>query len=483
MLREVQRRLGRGLKVAWGYWLGERTYWEAEKEETNGMPRSRSILFLVGDTGAGHRRAADAVRRAIEQLVAAGRALTTGQVTLARGAVAAPARLEEYPALGDYELDCIDAFRVAGRFPLRSLGPLYRFSIRYTPWMYGRLFHLTSHAPTFRLVEGVVYRLMSPGLAALIRRASPDLIVCLHPLLNHVVIQVLSDLDLRLPVLTVMTDLVTPHMSWIAPEIDGCIVPTEDARSICRQHGMPDSKIEVLGMPIDLEFGRTKDRGALCRKLGFNPDMPIILLTGGGEGVGPLLQLTSAVWRSDLPLQVILVTGRHRRLRQQLERERQQLPPWQQAACRILGFVPNMHELMGVADLVVTKAGPGTISEAIASRLPILLYGYVPGQEEGNVGYVCDQGIGRLADTPDRVISLLEECFFQPGSQLLQQMRSNMERLQNPSAALSIARAILGALPPDDDEEDALAGAPTIRDFSSRSSSRMNSLSRVREDR
>jgi 1,2-diacylglycerol 3-beta-galactosyltransferase len=298
------------------------------------------------------------------------------------------------------------------------------------------------------VVEGVLYRLMSPGLAALIRRASPDLIVSLHPLLNHVVVQVLSDLDLRVPVLTLMTDLVTPHISWIAPKIDGCIVPTEAARSICRQHGMPDSKIEVLGMPIDPEFGRTRDREAQCRKLGFNPDMPIVLMAGGGEGVGPLRQLASAVWRSGLPLQVILVTGRNRRLHQLLSRERQRLPPWQQAACRILGFVPNMHELMGVADLVVTKAGPGTISEAIASRLPILLYGYVPGQEEGNVGYVCDQGTGRLAETPDRVVSLLEECFFQPGSQLLQQMRFNMERLHNPSAALSIARAILGALPP-----------------------------------
>jgi 1,2-diacylglycerol 3-beta-galactosyltransferase len=155
---------------------------------------------------------------------------------------------------------------------------------------------------------------------------------------------------------------------------------------------------------------------------------------------------------------VILVTGRNRRLHRRLERERLQLPPSQKEACRILGFVQNMHELMGIADLVVTKAGPGTISEAIASRLPILLYGCVSGQEEGNVGYVCDQGIGRMADTPDRVISMLEECFFQPGSDVLEQMRSNMERLQNPSAALRIARTILCALPPDDEGEDGRIG-------------------------
>jgi 1,2-diacylglycerol 3-beta-galactosyltransferase len=447
------------------------------------MPRTRSILFLVGDTGAGHRRAADAVCRAIRQLVAAhpptggswraavpGLSYSTDQTALAASAVAVIERIAEYPEPADYELDCVDAFRVSGRFPLRSLGPLYQLSTRYTPWMYGRLFHLTSHARTFRVVEGLLYRLMSRGLAELIRRSSPDLIVSLHPLLNHTLVQVLSDLDLGIPVLTVMTDLVTPHISWISPGIDGCIVPTEAAGSVCRRHGMPDAKIEVLGMPIDLEFGPTKDRASLRRKLGFKPDMPIILLAGGGEGVGPLQQLVSAVWRSGLPLQVILVTGRNRRLHRRLERERLRLPPSQQEACRILGFVQNMHELMRIADLVVTKAGPGTISEAIASRLPILLYGYVPGQEEGNLGYVCDHGIGRLAETPQQIISLLKECFFQPGSDVLEQMRSNMERLQNPSAALRIARAILCALPPDDDGGDAFSVPSRTRDFSSHAS-------------
>jgi 1,2-diacylglycerol 3-beta-galactosyltransferase len=294
---------------------------------------------------------------------------------------------------------------------------------------------------------------MSRELAALIGRSSPDLIVSLHPLLNHVVVQVLLDLDLRIPVVTVMTDLVTPHISWIAPGIDTCIVPTEEARSVCRRYGMPDAKIEVLGMPVHLEFGRPQDRDALCRKLGFKPEIPIILLAGGGDGVGPLQHLASAVWRSGLPLQLIIVTGRNRRLCLRLEQDRQELPREQREACRILGYVGNMHELMGVADLVVTKAGPGTISEAIASRLPILVYGYVPGQEEGNMGYVCDQGIGQLAETPLEVISLLEECFFRPRSYLLQQMRSNMERLQNPSATLSIAGAILGALPGDGDQD------------------------------
>jgi 1,2-diacylglycerol 3-beta-galactosyltransferase len=428
------------------------------------MRRTRSILFLVGDTGAGHRRAADAVCRAIEQLVATnsptgvrrrepatGLSYATDQTVLAGGAVAAPPRVDEYGEPAVYELDCIDAFRAAGRFPLWGLGPLYRFSIQHAPGMYGRLFHLTCHPPTFRVVAGLLYRLMRRELAALLRRSSPDLIVSLHPLLNHVVVQVVSDLDLRIPVVTVMTDLVTPHISWVAPGTSGCIVPTEDARSVCRRYGMPDAKIEVLGMPIDLDFGRPKDREALCRKLDFNPDMPIILLTGGGEGVGPLRQLASAVWRSGLPLQLIVVTGRNRRLQRLLSRERQQLPPSQrEAACRVLGFVPNMPELMGIADLVVTKAGPGTISEAIASRLPIVLYGYIPGQEEGNVGFVCDHGIGRWAETPERVVSLLEACFFQPESRLLEQMRSSMDRLQNPSAALNVARAILEVLKAED---------------------------------
>jgi 1,2-diacylglycerol 3-beta-galactosyltransferase len=112
---------------------------------------------------------------------------------------------------------------------------------------------------------------------------------------------------------------------------------------------------------------------------------------------------------------------------------------------RILGFARNMPQLMAAADVLVTKAGPSTICEAIACTLPIVLLGCVPGQEEGNVGYVRDHGIGLVAETPASLLRAVEEC-LRPESALPERMRANMVELQNPLAAQSIAAYILGIL-------------------------------------
>ncbi len=385
------------------------------------MPCSHTILFLGADTGAGHRRAAEAICQALELL-----------------------QHESGHAPGQYRLAYVDTFSACARFPLRHMSRWYSWSIRYTPWLYGKVFQLTNHTVIFRTVAQVLYPLLGYRLAELLDQLRPDAVVCVHPLVNHVALRARARVRLPVPVVTLMTDLVTPHAGWIAPRVDSCIVPTETAREVCRRGGVPESKIHVLGMPVDLEFTAPGDKAALRRKLGLRPELPMVLLVGGGEGAGKLAEFADAIWRANIPLQLIVVTGRNQRLRRRLQRRAEHLPAGRRQKCRILGFVHNMHELMGAADILVTKAGPSTISEAIACRLPLVLTGYLPGQEEGNVAYVCEQGIGLLAETPPQLVATLAEC-LRPGSPLLECMRANMVVLQNPLAARSIARFLLGA--------------------------------------
>jgi 1,2-diacylglycerol 3-beta-galactosyltransferase len=117
-----------------------------------------------------------------------------------------------------------------------------------------------------------------------------------------------------------------------------------------------------------------------------------------------------------------------------------------------------MDELMQAADVVVTKAGPSTICEAIASELPIILSGCVPGQEEGNVRYVCDARMGLLAETPEQVVALVQGCFA-PDSPLLEQMRTTMAGQHRPFAARSIAACILSHLPREAGAAPAIVGS------------------------
>lgn len=101
---------------------------------------------------------------------------------------------------------------------------------------------------------------------------------------------------------------------------------------------------------------------------------------------------------------------------------------------------------MHASDVIVTKAGPGTICEALACNLPIILSGYVPGQEEGNVTYVVENKVGMLAYDSVELINILRRL-LKPGSELLHEELENAKRISRPGASFDIANCILGFLP------------------------------------
>jgi predicted glycosyltransferase len=158
-------------------------------------------------------------------------------------------------------------------------------------------------------------------------------------------------------------------------------------------------------------------------------------VVGGGEGVGKVYKIARAIAKAHLNAQIVLVAGRNKRLRRRLEKVTWEIPT------TVFGFVTNMPELMGASDVIVTKAGPGTISEALITGLPILLSGFIPGQEEGNVEYVIDRGVGTWAEKPQLIASTLAR-WLQPENKTLIQMAQKAQKLGRPQAALDIAAEI-----------------------------------------
>src|SRR5262249_45758222 len=151
---------------------------------------------------------------------------------------------------------------------------------------------------------------------------------------------------------------------------------------------------------------RAENRAAL----GLDPDLPMILVVGGGEGAGGLAVAARTLLDAALPAQAVIITGRNRALYAQLR----ELSAFAHMPVHVEGFVTNMPEWMRAADVIVTKAGPGTITEAMACELPIVLTGAIPGQEEGNVNFVLENELGMLAQTPNELLAALESL-LQPG--------------------------------------------------------------------
>jgi 1,2-diacylglycerol 3-beta-galactosyltransferase len=301
---------------------------------------------------------------------------------------------------------------------------------------------MTNRARSVAAVKTVAGPLVHKGLLRLITSMQPDVIVSIHPMLNHITVEAIQELGLKIPFVTVVTDLISVHHSWYAPGADSYVVPTEAARQLYLRRGLDPEKIHVLGMPIDPKYTLPQpSKEELRRKLHMDLDLPAVLLTGGGDGAGGLRAAIHAVSQARLPVQLLVVTGRNKRLFVQLQRERTHF----KVPVKILGFVNNMPELMHASNVIITKAGPGTICEALACGLPIILSGFVPGQEEGNVTFVTENNAGVLAEDPAEMVEALRRLLAS-GSQLWQQQLENARRISRPRASFDIASHILSLL-------------------------------------
>jgi 1,2-diacylglycerol 3-beta-galactosyltransferase len=176
----------------------------------------------------------------------------------------------------------------------------------------------------------------------------------------------------------------------------------------------------------------------LRAELDWPTDRPVVLLMGGGEGMGPLFDTATAIARPGGAFGLAVVCGRNRRLKEQLEAQDWPMP------IRIYGFEQRIPQMMRAADLLVTKAGPGTITEAINAGLPMVLYSRLPGQEDGNVSYVVSQGVGTWAPGAERAATSVHQWLGDPRG--MQQAAAACRRIARPTAAMEIARIIAARL-------------------------------------
>ncbi|HET9848360.1 MAG TPA: glycosyltransferase [Candidatus Dormibacteraeota bacterium] len=365
------------------------------------MAAPKRFLFLFSDTGAGHRAAAEAVAAAIRR---------------------------RYP--NQFSIDCVDPMAdrnvVAGR-----LTALYGPVTRHAPFLWAAAFHATNLPPTVRLIQHTIGR----GLQRRLRQAlepRPALVASFHPLLNHVAIDVMPK---GVPRVTVITDWVKFHQAWTDLQADCIVCPSEAAYQLCLQRGVPASRLVKAGLPIHPRFQdaikRFQDRPAMRLKLRLRPHAPTVLLTGGGDGTEPLGKYAAALARSQLDVQVLAVCGRNRKLAERIRQENH-------AGVHVFGFVDNMPELLLASDLLGTRAGPGMIAEGLACGCPLLLTGYLPGQEEGNVQEVVSRGLGRYAPRPDDLVAAVGEWFAKPTVERLEDSR-RAQAAADPAAAFTIA--------------------------------------------
>lgn len=363
------------------------------------------IVFLFSDTGGGHRSAAEAIIEALDI---------------------------EFP--GKYEYKMVDFFKEYSPPPLNLAGPAYPLMSRME-YMWEFTFKSSDNPDFMRVLFSAFWPYIRLGMYKMLRENPADIYVSVHPLINIPFLRAMRRREVKTPYVIVVTDLVTTHTAWFARDADLIIIPTDQARVPARYSGIQRNKLEVIGQPVAERFCVPPgDKSALRKKLGWPLDKTIILLVGGGEGMGPLGSVSKEVDAAGLDAAVVVVCGRNQKLQDELKSHQWQIP------AQIYGFVTDMPDFMRAADILVTKAGPGTICEAMIANLPIILYHRIPGQEEGNVSYVVDEGAGVWAPDTADIVATLKNWLDHP--ETMEAAIENAKRLARPKATRDIAKRI-----------------------------------------
>ncbi|MDI3281116.1 MAG: glycosyltransferase [Bacillota bacterium] len=388
----------------------------------------KRILILSASVGAGHIRAAEALKEAFMELDPQG------------------------------EVVALDFLRHFNWYFGRMVEEAYYAATRHVPRAYKFLYDLQEFPPAMRLKNLQGYLGVS-RLVELFEELRPDAVVCTHFFPAGVVSQLMdaalgkTRLALResvarvarglvpLPRLraVVLTDYVS-HPFWLYSHIDLYFVAHEEMRQELIASGIPPESVYSTGIPIRRAFSALPDRAALRRAHLARPDWPLILVASGGHGIGPFSQIVAALNRTRGDFQVAIVTGKNPRLEARLRRLTQHSP----VPMQVLGFVQNIHEWMAMADLLISKAGGLTVSEALAAKLPMIIVRPTPGQEVGNTAYLLEHGaacyLEELADLPQFLALLLRnpEC--------LERMRAAAEKIARPQAARDVAALVLSRL-------------------------------------
>jgi len=267
-----------------------------------------------------------------------------------------------------------------------------------------------------------------------VRHFKPDVVLCTHYLplemLGQLRKQKKSDAAHPL-VVSIVTDF-EAHALWMDAVVDLYCVAAEETRVRLVARGASAENVIATGIPISTKFSAKPDAKSVRRNCGLRDDLPVLLVLSGGFGMGPVEKILAELDKVTRPLQVVVVTGRNEELRRDLAAQ-----DWKHPT-RVLGFASNMHELMAIADLVITKPGGLTSSEALAMGKPLFILNPIPGQEAANSDFLLERGAAakanRVEDLPYRIEHLL-------GSKKLSAMAKVARGLGRPNAAHEICRA------------------------------------------
>lgn len=369
----------------------------------------RPILILSASAGAGHLVAACALEEAL--------------------------RIQGSPS----PVEVVDVLGIASGFFRRLYAGGYLWIVRRAPVLMGMLYEqMDCPSPNIgdrlrRMIQGVC----TPRIERYLRARNPRWIVNTHFLPAEIVAGMRRRGELSCGQMTVTTDFET-HRLWVQEPTERYCVASEQGRSLLMGWGVSPDRIRLTGIPVRSGFRPAEARDDVCRQLGISSSAPLVLLLCGGFGVGPVIRTFEELQAQARGAQIAVICGRNNALRDKL------CVLSDKTRCRIIGYTGELHRWMQAADLVVTKPGGLTTSEALACGVPMVLIHPIPGQETRNSDFLLESGAAVKANDARLAGARVHALLDSPA--VLANMRAAAIRTARPHAAEEIAADVAAML-------------------------------------
>lgn len=378
----------------------------------NSENRPVKIVILSASSGSGHTRAAEALEAAAA----------------------------DFPGIAS--IKHIDVLEYASSLFGVLYSDMYEQMVKKTPSLWGWWYDKSDTPWKGEHFRVAIERFQMQPLVECLQAEAPDITICTHFLASDIVSYMLQKEKLSTRHAVVVTDIHV-HALWLCHQFERYFVPADESAFYLRQLGIPDDRISVTGIPIHPLFSQPMDREALRKKQKVDPDLPLVLLSAGTFGMESSLEAVRALMLMEQPAQITALCGRNEDLLNEVTKLTEDAPA--HLKFRALPYTPDMHEWMVISNLFIGKPGGLTISEAMASHLPMILLNPIPGQEEINASIMLELGV---AVSPTDVITLpykVDELLSDP--QRLAGMRERLKQLAQPRAAFTILETLLGTRP------------------------------------
>jgi len=365
------------------------------------------VLVLYVSVGTGHMKAAEALRESIEK------------------------------QFSGWSVDVLDTLKYINPIIDKVVVNSYLSTLKRSPRLYSRLYTASGKGTGIYDISKALNKLLSYKLIRLIKEYKPSAIVCTHPFPMQMLSSLKEKNKLNIPIVSILTDYVV-HPLWLDSGIDAFIVANEIMKLEMISRGIPSSIIFPYGIPVSPKFLTPVDKKCLLSELGLDNKFTVLVM-GGGMGFGNIENTIASLLDCDIDLQIIAVTGTNQKLKCQLEEYLKN----RSKKVLVLSYTDRINELMDIADLLITKPGGMTVSEALVKGLPIFIISPIPGQEEGNASFLISSGVASKIDNSSQLVKILSQVANDPAT--LNKMRENSKFLGKPHSAADIA-ALLGRL-------------------------------------